>query len=363
MFEVRERDGLARIGVLETAHGRVPTPTLAPVVNPNRPIIRPADLATRFGAEILITNAYILGKSPQRDEILRQGVHGFLGFPRAIMTDSGAFQSHVYGDIDVTNREVVEFQRRIGVDLGTMLDVFSEPGEDHDRAAADVDETIRRAKEADSLREEMALVGAVQGGLHPDLRERCAREVSALGVSVCAIGGVVPLLEAYRFPDLVRVIIASKKGLDPSKPVHLFGAGHPLVFPLAALLGCDLFDSASYAKYARDGRMLFADGTRHAAELRESGCPCPVCTDHPMNEIAKDETLLAEHNLHICFGAIREVRRAIAQGDLWELVERRARAHPTLLVALRELRHHNEFLEEFEPIARRGALYYVGPEI
>src|SRR5207247_632334 len=157
--------------------------------------------------------------------------------------------------------------------------VFSEPSHDRTQAAADVEETIRRAKEADSLRGEMALVGAVQGGLHPDLRERCAREVSTLGVSVCAIGGVVPLLESYRFQDLAR-----------------------------------------------------------------------------------DEALMAEHNLHTCFADVREGRRTIAHGDLWELVERRARAHPTLLVALRELRHHNEFLEEFEPVARRGALYYVGPE-
>src|SRR3989442_13346697 len=139
----------------------------------------------------------------------------------------------------------------------------------------------------------MALVGGGQGGLHPDLRERCARSVSSLDVAVCAIGGVVPLLETYRFRDLVRVIIASKKGLDPSKPVHLFGAGHPLVFPLATLLGCDLFDSASYAKYARDGRMLFADGTRPAADVRASSCRCPVCTAHPMKDISQAERLLA----------------------------------------------------------------------
>src|SRR5438552_3390936 len=294
MFEIRERDGLARIGLLETGHGRVATPTLAPVVNPNRPIIPPGDLATRFGAQILITNAYILGKSPARDSIVRDGIHAFLGFPGAVMTDSGAFQSHVYGDVDVTNAEVVGFQKAIRTDFGTMLDVFSEPDHDSTRAAKDVDETIRRAQEAVSLRGDMALVGAVQGGLHPDLRERCAKSVSSLDVAVCAIGGVVPLLEAYRFRDLVRVIVASKKGLDPSKPVHLFGAGHPLVFPIAALLGCDLFDSASYAKYARDGRMLFPDGTRRASELRESGCPCPVCTDHAMKEIAQDEALIAE---------------------------------------------------------------------
>src|SRR5712691_9775574 len=362
MFEVRERDGLARIGVLETTHGRVATPTLAPVVNPNRPIIPPRDLATRFGAQILITNAYILGKSPDRDVIVRDGIHQFLGFPGAVMTDSGAFQSHVYGDVDVTNVEVMAFQKAIHADFGTMLDVFSEPGHDHNRAAKDVDETVRRAQEAVSLRGDMALVGAVQGGLHADLRERCARSVSSLDVAVCAIGGVVPLLEAYRFRDLVRVIIASKKGLDPAKPVHLFGAGHPLVFPLAALLGCDLFDSASYAKYARDGRMLFADGTRRASDVRESGCLCPVCTAHPMEKIAAEETLLAEHNLHACFGAIRDVRRAIADGSLWELVERRARAHPALLDAVKDLRLYNEFLEEFEPLSRRGAMYYVGPE-
>src|SRR6058998_2345903 len=362
MFEIRERDGLARIGLLETGHGRVATPTLDPVVNPNRPIIPPRDLATRFGAQILITNAYILGKSPGRDAIVRDGVHKFLGLPGAVMTDSGAFQSHVYGDVDVTNAEVIAFQRAIHSDFGTMLDVFSEPGHDHNRAAKDVDETVRRAQEAASLRGDMALVGAVQGGLHADLRERCARSVSSLDIAVCAIGGVVPLLETYRFRDLARVIIASKKGLDPSKPVHLFGAGHPLVFPLATLLGCDLFDSASYAKYARDGRMLFADGTRRAADVRESSCLCPVCTAHPVEKIAAEETLLAEHNLHACFGAIREVRQAIAEGDLWGLAERRARAHPALLDAVRELRRHNEFLEEFEPISRRGALSYVGRE-
>src|SRR3989442_13884552 len=123
MFEVRERDGLARIGVLETAHGRVATPTLAPVVNPNRPIIPPGELATRFGAQILITNAYILGRSPARDAIGRDGIHKFLGFPGAVMTDYGAFQSHVYGDVDVTKAEVIAFQKAIQADLGPMLDV------------------------------------------------------------------------------------------------------------------------------------------------------------------------------------------------------------------------------------------------
>src|SRR5437867_7217859 len=102
--------------------------------------------------------------------------------------------------------------------------------------------------------------------------------------------------------------------------------------------------------------MLFADGTRRAADVRESSCLCPVCTAHPVEKIAAEETLLAEHNLHACFGAIREVRQAIAEGDLWGLAERRARAHPALLDAVREPRRHNEFLDEFEPVSRPGAL-------
>src|SRR2546427_5035465 len=125
MFEIRERDGLARIGVLETAHGRVATPTLAPVVNPNRPIVPPRDLATRFGAQILITNAYILGKSPGRDAIVRVGIHQFLGFPGAVMTDSGAVQSHVYRDVELTHAEVIGVQKAIHPDLGTRSDVVS----------------------------------------------------------------------------------------------------------------------------------------------------------------------------------------------------------------------------------------------
>src|SRR5438046_10420224 len=105
---------------METRHGRVTTPALLPVVNPNRPIIPPADLANRFHAEILMTNAYILGRGPHRDSVLRQGVHEFLWCSGAVLTDSGAFQSHVYGDGDVTNAYVIEFEKPIGEDLCPM---------------------------------------------------------------------------------------------------------------------------------------------------------------------------------------------------------------------------------------------------
>ena len=117
--------------------------------------------------------------------------------------------------------------------------------------------------------EGQGLVLAVQGGVFPHLRERSARDTANLECAVQAIGGVVPIMESYRYSELVDAVIAARKGLNPARPVHLFGAGHPMMFALAALMGCDLFDSSSYAKYAKDGRMMFLDGTRHLDELGE----------------------------------------------------------------------------------------------
>ena len=75
----------------------------------------------------------------------------------------------------------------------------------------------------------MLLAGVVQGSVFEDLREDCARRLALVDVDVHPIGGVVPLMEQYRFAELADVIVASKKGLDPSRPVHLFGAGHPML--------------------------------------------------------------------------------------------------------------------------------------
>ena len=80
-----------------------------------------------------------------------------------------------------------------------------------------------------------------------DLRLKAAQMASKTNADVFPIGGVVPLMEKNNFDTLSEVIIASKKGLDISHPVHLFGCGHPMLFALATFLGCDLFDSSSYA--------------------------------------------------------------------------------------------------------------------
>lgn len=362
-FELKARDGLSRICSITTPHGKLETPTLLPVINPNDQVITAKEMQKLFGAQGVITNSYIILKSEQlRNFALKSGVHGLLNFDGPIMTDSGSFQLYVYGKVKVQPNEIIEFQNQIKPDIGTILDVFGSIYRTYDESAKDVQETINRAIEAVQIRDGINLAGTIQGGIYPDLRQNCAIEMSKLPFDMHPIGGVVPFLEEYRFKELVKIIIASKKGLNPSRPVHLFGAGHPIVFPLAVALGCDTFDSASYIKYADDNRLLFSNGTKKLDQLEILPCLCPVCLDttvHELRNIDHNERrkLIATHNLYICFNELKIIKQAIIEGTLWELLEQRVRAHPHLLQALPELYMDWKYLEQFEPISRRRFLY------
>jgi 7-cyano-7-deazaguanine tRNA-ribosyltransferase len=369
-FEIKERDAAGRLCKFTTKHGAVTTPNLLPVINPNKMMIPPKEMKKRFNTEILITNSYIIYKDTKlRQQALEQGVHKLIDFHGSIMTDSGTFQSYVYGDVKLDPLEIVRFQRDIGSDIGTILDIFGTPGQTKEEAEKGIKETIERAKKSVLEKGEMLIACTVQGSVYPDLREHCAKQLSALEADFFPIGGVVPLMENQRYPDLVRCILAAKKGLDPSKPVHLFGAGHPLIFPLAVALGCDFFDSSAYAKYANDGRMIFQWGTEKLDDLTELPCCCPVCSKYTATELkeldAKERTLqLALHNLYVSFAEMKTIRAAITGGWLWELVEQRASANPALYDALRVLREpeHLSWLEHYEPTSKKSALFYTGPQ-
>ena len=366
-FEIKDRDAAGRICRFVTKHGMVTTPNLLPVINPNKMLISPGEMKKLFGAEMVITNSYIINQSLNlKETALKKGVHSLIDFDGSIMTDSGTFQSYVYGEIDVDPLEIVEFQRDIGSDVGTILDVFVTPDQTKVKAEQGVKETLKRAKQSVEIKGDMILACTVQGAIYPDLREKCAAGLSKIDTDFYTIGGVVPLLENQRYADLVECIISSKKGLKPDKPVHLFGAGHPLMFPLAVALGCDLFDSSAYAKYANDRRMIFPWGTEKLDSLNELPCCCPICSDYAASELKKmdkNETilLLAKHNLYVSFAEIKKIRAAIAEGSLWELVERRASSNPYLLDALRELRkkENKTWLEQFEPTSKDRALFYT----
>ena len=368
MFEIVRRDGLARLGRFETRSGVLETPALLPVVNPKISTVSPRELYDEFGFRAIITNSYIIKNNPPlKEKAQAEGLHKMLDFPGVIMTDSGTFQSHMYGEVEVTNEEMVEFQKSIGTDIGTVLDIFTEHYWTKEETAESIVTTLERTKHACDIKGEMMINGVVQGSIYQDLREDCARKMAVMDIDVHPIGGVVPLMEQYRYTELVDVIISSKKGLNPNRPVHLFGAGHPMILAFATLMGCDLFDSASYAKFARDDRMMFIDGTYRLADMQSLDCNCPACRGHTLESLKKidkkeREKILARHNLYQITNELALVRRYIREGRLWDLAEIRCRAHPELLNALRRLKEHRTFMELTEPISRDGAMFYTGSE-
>ena len=191
--------------------------------------------------------------------------------------------------------------------------------------------------------------------------ERMAGE---MGFTFTPIGAVVPLMESYRYEDLVRVVMAAKSGLPSSACVHLFGAGHPVMFALAVAMGCDLFDSAAYALYAKEGRYLTTHGSKKLAELSELPCSCEVCRGHSADEMRKSPEkirLLARHNLIVTLTEISRIRQAISDGVLWELVDERCRSHPQLLRGYRTLLTYAEELATRDRISKRR-FFYRGDE-
>ena len=363
-FEIKYKDARGRVGVLKTPHGNVITPALMPVIHPGRQTLD----VKKFGAEIVITNAYIIYKNRDlRIKALENGVHNLINFSGPIVTDSGSFQLSEYGDIDVSNQDIIEFQEKIGADIGTSLDIPTPPFVKRGRAEKELEITIKRARESLNIRKDMMLNSVVQGSTFTDLRAKCAQTIGGMDFEVYPIGAVVPLMESYQYSTLLEVIMSSVDNLPDSRPKHLMGAGHPMIFAFAVALGCDLFDSAAYILYAQDDRFLMPNGTYKLENLYQMPCSCEVCctyTPDDLRKMPKDERikLIAQHNLNISFAEIRLIKQSITEGSLWELVEQRCRVHPYLLEALRNLKKYTSIIEKYDPTNKKSAFFYSGSE-
>lgn len=363
-FEIKDKDLCGRIGKLKTKSGTVETPLLFPVINPNIQLVTPKRLNTALGFEAVITNAYILKKSFQNKPV-EQGLHKFLDFNGVIMTDSGAYQILVYGDIEMNQAEIVKYQELVGSDIATILDIPTGWKITKPHATKTVEKTIQRAKSFFEMktRDDILWVGPVQGGRHIDLVTKSAIEMGQLPFQVHALGSPTEVMENYRFDVLVEMILTAKMNLPVERPLHLFGAGHPMLLSLAVALGCDLFDSAAYALYARENRYMTENGTWLLSELKYFPCQCPKCTNETPQKILEKtskerETFLAEHNLYVCQAELRRIKQAIRDGRLWEHVEMRAHAHPALLTALKKLQNHRVFIEKTSPAVKRSGLFF-----
>ncbi len=364
-FRVHSKDLLGRVGTLTTKSGEFQTPHMFPVVDPNRTPFG-QKFFNELGIHAIMTNAYLHRRA--RVQRPRENVHDTLQFKETVATDSGAYQILQYGGVEVKPQEIVQYQEEIDTDIGVILDIPTGFRSDAARSEWTVSETVRRADEALRVRKrnDILWVGPVQGGVHIEQVRRSAREMAKRNFSIHALGSPTELMESQRFEVLVDMIIAAKRELPPNRPLHLFGAGHPAMFGFFVALGCDLFDSAAYALYARSDRYLTAEGTVELLDMEEFPCSCSACSGRTPSEVRKLTVpervdLLSTHNLQACFSELRGVREAIRRGRLWDLLETRAHTHPALKRCLNRIASYSADLERSTPVVKPHGIFYFGP--
>ncbi len=363
-FEIRYRDMLARLGRIKTKSGMIETPILLPVINPAIQPISPKTMNEEFNCEALITNAYILKKQSSESAVDKE-VHKLLNFDNVIMTDSGAYQILLYGKVDVTPAEIVKYQEQISTDIATILDIPTGWHTTKAHAKHTVDETINRARRLEKLktRSDVLWVAPIQGGQYLDLVAYSAKQVGKLPFQIHALGSPTTIMEQYFFDMLVDMILTARMNTPPQRPLHLFGAGHPFMFALAVALGCDMFDSAAYAIYARQNRYLTEYGTSRLGKLQYFPCSCPICTKNSPKDVMnmpqkEKQEALAKHNLYASFAELKRIKQAIIEGRLWEYLETRAHAHPALFRAVKWLKKYENYIERYSPVTKKYGLFF-----
>ena len=368
MFQVKASDLGGRIGSLETKSGVLETPALLPVIHPSHQQVPVSEIAD-IGFRAVMTNAYIAMDHHEEGQPI-EDIHKTIGFEGIIMTDSGGYQVLEHGSIDTDPLSMTKFEESISTDIAVTLDTPTGRDTDRPRAKLTVEETYHAAKITleNRSRDDIIWAGPIQGGIHLDLVRTSARKMSELGFDILALGSPTEIMKSYDFSLLADMIHAAKRYVSLNRPLHLFGAGHPLTIPLAVALGCDLFDSASYMLYARERRYLTEHGTEKLRELNYLPCACAVCSGHTLRELVTSTqtevtSKLALHNLYQLYAEVERVKQAIEEGRLWEYVGMKARAHPNLWDAYRQLDKHIDLMEDGTPAFKsKGAFFFTSPD-
>ena len=287
-----------------TAHGPVDTPVFMPVgTQATVKAVLPAELEA-LGTQIVLGNTYHLNVRPGIDTVEKcGGLHRFMGWDRAILTDSGGyqvfslaklnkitdagveFQSHVDGTrLFLGPESAMDIQRRLGSDIAMVFDECTPYPCDRDYACQAVDRTLAWAALcARQPRADGQLVfGIVQGSTYPDLRERCARGLVEMGFDGYAIGGV-SVGEPHEL--IVRGIDDSVGHLPADRPRYLMGVGSMQHMVEAVARGVDMFDCVMPTRLARHGTAFTRTGKypvkagMYSQDARpiEEGCGCSAC--------------------------------------------------------------------------------------
>jgi len=292
-------------------------PIFLPVYHPVESPLSVDEWIKEFDVQGCIVNAFFLYKDRTTRNLLetKQDIHQYVGFPELVMTDSGAFQGF-QGSLYLKNKTIVTFQETIGSDIVSPLDLVSPPGESRAIVEKKWRRTLIRIKEAIQLVQKATLAGVQQGGKFHALRQQSTEELLNLDIKYLALGSLVPFFNKNHNLGFVGKVIKDARQLCPNHiPIHVYGAGDPLELPFMAALGANIFDSSSYAHYARQGWYMTPFGATKdmgVITASEFTCPCPYCQQFQnISTIMSHERQLASHNLWTILQTMRDIHSAI----------------------------------------------------
>jgi queuine tRNA-ribosyltransferase len=365
-FEVLHKDARtnARLGILHTPHGDVPTPVFMPVGTAAAVKAMSNDALESLDANLILGNTYHLYLRPGHERIERLGgLHEFMSWNRAILTDSGGYQvfshrelrsineegvqfrSHLDGSRNLfTPEKVIDIQRALGSDIAMVFDDCTSYPAGHVDAEASMELSMRWARKCcDQWRRlddgRQALFGIVQGSVYPDLRKRSVEALSGMDFSGMAIGG----LSVGEPKDLMyEVVETTVPMLSWDKPRYLMGVGTPEDLIRCIGMGVDMFDCVLPTRNARNGCLFTSQGRiliKNAIYAEDRGpldpeCSCPTCKRYSRAYLRhlflSGEHLSAVyntlHNLTFYLDMMRKIRESIQLdffGSWLERVEKR----------------------------------------
>jgi len=376
-FQIDAQSGVARSGRLLTQHGEVATPVFMPVGTVASVKGVPQDILEELSVQILLGNTYHLYLRPGVEQVRKLGgLHRFMSWPRAILTDSGGFQVFSLNDLRKVTEEGVTFRSHLdgsshffspesamqaqiglGADIIMAFDECTEYPADPVRTRESMELTLRWAarskkhfeehknevpwncdrgssepteRSGDHLRTPapaQALFGIVQGGMDRALRKESAERTVEVGFPGYAIGG----LSVGEPRELTREIVeATLEHLPTDKPRYLMGVGTPDEIVEYASLGIDMMDCVLPTRAARHGLLFTSEGkisikqARYAADEAplDPNCGCRVCSRYSrayLRHLYAANEVLAQvlntiHNLSFYLDTMRAVRHSISLG-------------------------------------------------
>src|SRR5437870_7542072 len=304
-FEMLARDGAARRGRLVTAHGTIDTPVFMPLATTGAVKAMTPEGVAATGARVVLGNTYHLMLRPGAERIAALGgLHRFMNWPHAILTDSGGYQvmslaarrtiteagvtfrSHLDGSLhELTPERSIAIQHLLGADVTMALDECTLHPSSREAVEASTELTVRwaeRSRRAFVERPGHGVFGIVQGGVHPDLRLRSTARQIDLGFDGYAVGG---LAVGEGQETMFAVLDATVPALPQDRPRYLMGVGKPADLVGAVARGIDMFDCVLPTRSGRTAQAFTRRGTvnlrnaRHADDPAplDPECRCPAC--------------------------------------------------------------------------------------